>query len=132
MHIVVDTNVLVSYFLRTESVPGQAVRKALRMARLAISEATLAELIAVLEREKFSRYTTPELIRDFVRSIVDNADCVNILRPIKACRDPGDDKFLDVAIATNARYLVTGDDDLLVLHPFMETHIITPAAFLCL
>jgi predicted nucleic acid-binding protein len=46
------------------------------------------------------------------------------------CRDPDDDKLLEIAVAGNADCLVTGDQDLLILHPFQGVPIITPAAFL--
>lgn len=132
MRVVVDTNVLVSYFLRRDSVPGQAARKAIATARIVFSDATLAELIAVLERKHLSRFSTPELRKAFVRSIVDHAEIVEIIRPLRICRDPGDDKFLDVAAHCNASYLITGDKDLLVLHPFLDTAIVPPADFLAL
>ncbi|MFN8995035.1 MAG: putative toxin-antitoxin system toxin component, PIN family [Pseudomonadota bacterium] len=45
-------------------------------------------------------------------------------------RDPKDDRFLEVALNGDADLLITGDQDLLVLHPFQSTTIITPAEFL--
>ena len=48
------------------------------------------------------------------------------------CRDPDDDKFLELAVSGNADYLVSGDDDLLALHPFREIPILRPAEFLAL
>ena len=50
--------------------------------------------------------------------------------PIHACRDPRDDKFLEVAVHGEADYLVTGDGDLLALHPFGKVAIVTPGRFL--
>lgn len=42
-------------------------------------------------------------------------------------------KFLDISLAASAHYLITGDPDLLVLHPYRRhTQIITPADFLAL
>jgi predicted nucleic acid-binding protein len=49
---------------------------------------------------------------------------------ITACRDPSDNKFLEVAVAGEADLIVSGDDDLLVLNPFREIPIVTPRAFL--
>ncbi len=46
------------------------------------------------------------------------------------CRDPKDNKFLELAVAGNADCIVTGDKDLLVLNPFRDTKIISPANFL--
>ena len=41
-----------------------------------------------------------------------------------------DDKFLTLAVAAQADYIISGDADLLVLHPFQGIHIIKPADFL--
>ena len=49
---------------------------------------------------------------------------------IELCRDPKDNKFLELAADGQADYLITGDQDLLVLHPFQATQIFTPAQFL--
>ena len=49
---------------------------------------------------------------------------------IVACRDPKDDKFLDLAVSGQATHLVTGDPDLLALHPFRGIDIVTARAFL--
>ncbi|RZM19671.1 MAG: putative toxin-antitoxin system toxin component, PIN family [Pedobacter sp.] len=54
----------------------------------------------------------------------------NSLETIKACRDPKDDKYLDLAVSCNASCIVTGDKDLLVLHPFKNIPIVTAAEFL--
>ena len=44
---------------------------------------------------------------------------------IRACRDPADDFILEIAVEGKADYLVTGDDDLLVLDPFQNVRIVT-------
>jgi predicted nucleic acid-binding protein len=49
---------------------------------------------------------------------------------ITACRDPKDNKFLEVAGAGKADVIVSGDQDLLVLHPFVGIPIVPPATFL--
>lgn len=49
---------------------------------------------------------------------------------IQASRDPQDDKFLAAAVEGQARYIVTGDKDLLVLTRYRNVRIISPAAFL--
>ena len=55
---------------------------------------------------------------------------VPILRRVAACRDPRDDKFLDVALAGEAAAIISGDKDLLVLTPWHGIPILTPAEFL--
>ena len=49
-----------------------------------------------------------------------------------ACRDPKDNKFLELAVAGSAGYLISGDEDLLVLNPFRGIRIVTPAEFTAL
>ena len=48
---------------------------------------------------------------------------------IGVCRDPNDDKFLELALSGGADCIVSGDKDLLVLHPFRGVPIVTPRDF---
>jgi len=60
-----------------------------------------------------------------------NAELVNpvaFTRPV--CRDKDDDKFLATALGGNAPYIVTGDDDLLVLDGHHGLKIMKPKIFL--
>lgn len=52
--------------------------------------------------------------------------------PIRASRDPNDDHVLGCAVAAKAQFIISGDKDLLVLHPFRKISILTPAKFLLL
>ncbi len=128
--IVVDTNVLVSRLLLPESVPGRAVRKVIDVARLLLSEATLAELARVLARAKFDRYVTVAERQGFLRRLGTIAVLVPIVHTIRASRDPGDDKFLELAVNGAAQRIVTGDADLLALDPFRGIGIVTLADYL--
>jgi putative PIN family toxin of toxin-antitoxin system len=49
---------------------------------------------------------------------------------LDVCRDPNDNKFLELAVDGLADYIVGGDKDLLILHPFRDIPIVTPAEFL--
>jgi predicted nucleic acid-binding protein len=55
---------------------------------------------------------------------------VQVSASLHICRDPRDDKFLELAIEGRAEVIVTGDRDLLELHPFRGIAILTPAAYL--
>lgn len=57
-------------------------------------------------------------------------EIVAVEQPVRACRDPKDDKFLEAAVNGRADVLVTGDRDLLDLHPFRGIAILTPADYL--
>ena len=128
--IVLDNNALVSRLLLPESTPGRAVRKAVNEGQLLVSEATLMELAEVLARRKFDRYVSVADRQRFLRLLGSVAEMVSIAYPIRACRDPRDDKFLEVAVNGAATAIVTGDRDLLVLNPFHGVAILSPARYL--
>ena len=128
--IVADTNSLVSRLLLPESIPARAIRKAVNDGQLLISDAMLEELADVLSRPKFDPYVSVEDRQEFIRVLNRVAERVDIISPVKACRDPKDDKFLEVAINGEADLIVTGDKDLLALHPFRGVEIITPREYI--
>jgi putative PIN family toxin of toxin-antitoxin system len=63
-------------------------------------------------------------------NLLARAELVAIVERIAACRDPTDDKFLELAVNGRANLIVSGDGDLLALDPFRNIPIITPAAFI--
>ena len=67
----------------------------------------------------------------FIQKFVSPAETVEVTVDIAACRDPKDDKFLSLAVASQAELIMTGDKDLLVLPPFAQ-HLtrLTPTDFL--
>jgi uncharacterized protein len=50
--------------------------------------------------------------------------------PVHACRDPRDDKFLEVALNGNAELILTGDADLLALDPWQGIAVVSPAGYI--
>jgi putative PIN family toxin of toxin-antitoxin system len=127
--IVVGTNTLVSRLLLANSVPAQAVRRAVNEAQLLVSDATMTELADVLARPKFDAYVSLEDRQQFIRLLGRIVEMVPIVHTVRACRDPRDDKFLELPVNGEADLIVTGDEDLLALHPFRGVPIITPAAY---
>jgi putative PIN family toxin of toxin-antitoxin system len=88
------------------------------------------ELADVLSRAKFDPYITIGERQDFLRLFNRIAERIEVVRIIRACRDPRDDKFLELAVEGTADIIVTGDADLLALDPFQGVSILTPARFL--
>src|SRR5262245_44067475 len=127
---IIDTSVLVSAVLLPRSVPRQAFDAAFAQGKLLVSEATVAELDEVLRRPKFNKYLPEEQRLEFLAALVQEAELVHVTEVIAACRDPKDDKFLAVAVSGRASHIVTGDGDLLALHPFRAIAVLTPQAFL--
>ncbi len=127
---VFDTNVTVSALLFNDSVPGQAFTRALDHGSILVSGSLVRELSRVLGRERFDRYVSREERDVFLESLIREADLIEITESVNVCRDPEDDRILELAVNGNATYIVTGDADLLVLNPFRGVTILTPAEFL--
>jgi putative PIN family toxin of toxin-antitoxin system len=132
LRIVLDTGVAISASLLPGSVPRQAVDAAVSRGRLLISEATTLELDDVFRRPKFDKYVRQETRLEFLAALVRDAELVEVTETIKACRDPKDDKFLELAVSGKATHIISSDPDLLALHPFRGIEIVGPAAFLTL
>jgi putative PIN family toxin of toxin-antitoxin system len=124
--VVIDTNVLVSRLILPQSLPAQAVRRAEQEALLLISEATMYELADVLARPRFDRYVSLDDRKSFLRRLGQIAESVSITQLVRECRDPKDDKFLEVALNGRADVIITGDADLLEMHPWREIAIMSP------
>ena len=130
MRVVVDTSALVSRLLLAGSVPAQAVDKALKQAEVVVSEATMEELADVLSRKKWDRYVSVEDRQEFIRRLLQVVDMVSVLSEIDDCGDAKDNRFLALALDAGAGYIITGDSDLLVLHPWRGIQTLTPGDFL--
>ncbi|MBI2299170.1 MAG: putative toxin-antitoxin system toxin component, PIN family [Armatimonadetes bacterium] len=127
---VFDTNALVSAALLARSVSRQAFELACDTGEVIVSAETIVELVDVLRRPKFDRYV-PEVDRaGFVARLITEATAVEVRCRVRVCRDADDDKFLALAVSGAATCVVTGDKDLLDLHPFRGIAILTPRQFL--
>ena len=53
-----------------------------------------------------------------------------VLTEVEVCRDPDDNQVLALALDSGSDYIITGDRDLLVLHPWRGVKIVPPHTFL--
>ena len=125
-----DTNTLLSALFDETSVPAMALKKARLHDVLLISEPVKAEYRRVFFRAKFDKYISVSTRIEFIENIIAHSFPVNITEEISECRDPKDDKWLSLAASAKADCIVTGDKDLLVLHPFRSIPILNAADFL--
>ena len=133
MRAVVDTNVLVSAVI----LPGSQLGKILLYIRdgsftLLYHSDTLAELVRVLESNRIQKRFQPTStnIQTAVELVVRYGELIDVTQHFALCRDPKDNIFLDVAFAGHADVIVSGDKDLLALHPFDDIRILNPREFL--
>ena len=127
---VFDTNVLVSALLLSDSVPAQALARALDSGTLLISSDFVRELASVLGRDKFDRYIVRDERDRFLEAIVRESELIDVTERVDVCRDPEDNCILELAVNGDAGVIVTGDRDLLVLNAFGGVRIVTAAGFL--
>lgn len=127
---VFDNNVLLSAFLFKQSTPRRAFDLALSLGIVVHSEETMDELWEVLVRPKFDRFLS---MADRI-ALLQAFERVSFRFPITSsvalCRDPKDDKFLSLALSSDAESITSGDQDLLVLAGNFSVPILTPAQFL--
>jgi uncharacterized protein len=128
--LVIDTNVLVSAAILARSLPRLAVDKAVDHGVLLFSESTVEELKGVLFRSKFDRYLNREGRAVFLAQLESVAEFVPTVQILRECRDPKDDKFLEVALNGRADVIITGDADLLGMHPWRGIAIMAPVKYL--
>jgi uncharacterized protein len=130
MRAILDTNVLLSAVL-WRGLP-HALLELVRSntLTLVISPALLTELTGVLQRSKFAGnfvrvQTTPAQSLAELHRLCKVIDPPPLPQPV--CRDPNDDMVLALALAAQVDLIVSGDNDLLVLHPFEGIPVLSPA-----
>jgi putative PIN family toxin of toxin-antitoxin system len=128
--IIFDASALVSAALKADSVPERALLRAEEVDVFALSAAVDAEIAEVLDRPKFAG-AIPLARRQRVLEILRGA-AVWFEPEVRVtdCRDPKDDKYLELALAAGVETLVSSDDDLLVLDPWRGVRIPRPAEYL--
>jgi uncharacterized protein len=130
LRFVIDTNMLMSSILIASSVSDRAFKKAKNSGILLFSEETFEELQQVITRPKFDKYVSISIRAEFIARLRKESIQIEITERIATCRDSKDDKFLEVTVNGSANCIITGDQDLLILHPFRDVAIISPAQFL--
>jgi uncharacterized protein len=95
-----------------------------------MSNAVFLELQEVLLRPKFDKYSTPSKREAFLEDLIETVQFIEVTEEIDECRDPKDNKYLELVVSGNAECIITGDQDLLVLNPFRRIDILTVQEFL--
>jgi putative PIN family toxin of toxin-antitoxin system len=130
--IVIDTNVLLSAALSPNGTARKALDKVYKEFKIAQSDETYQELNTRIYKRKFDKYISDEDRQGFLDIVKKYSQFIEIKSKINTCIDPDDNKFLELAKDANAKFLITGDQDLLSLKTLAEyqKQIITPRDFL--
>lgn len=128
---VFDTNSLVSASLIGGTKTARSLDRAIILGKIAFSNGTMDEFVEVLFRKKFDKYfLNNEEKSSAIERISLSAIFFSPTEVITECRDPKDNKFLELAVSANASCFIKGDKDLLTLHPFGGIPILNPTDFL--
>ena len=129
LRIVLDTNLWIS-FLITKNYAKLDSLLASGKITLLFSHELLSEFLEVTSRSKFRKYFAVEEVTHLITTIEKYIDTIRISTEVAVCRDEKDNFLLALAIDGNADYLITGDNDLLILKTQAKTKILTMSDFL--
>ncbi|MBL7765850.1 MAG: putative toxin-antitoxin system toxin component, PIN family [Chitinophagaceae bacterium] len=126
---ILDSNLWISFLIKN-NLPGIEEILCNDNFQMIFSRELLDEFLDVAQRPKFQKYFSQNEINIALEIIIDFSEFIDVTSVVKLCRDPKDDFLLALAIDSQAKYLVTGDMDLLDLQFIEKTKIITIAEFL--
>ncbi|SDD96424.1 putative toxin-antitoxin system toxin component, PIN family [Belnapia rosea] len=128
--IVFDASAVVSAALREDSVPEQALLRAEETDVFVLSPEVDAEIASVLERPRFATAVSAARRTRILDVLRGGAVWFSPSERVADCRDAKDNKYLELALASSAWAIISGDADLLVLHPWRGVRILRPADYL--
>ncbi len=128
MKILIDTNIWISVFINNDF--QYFVKKILENdVRIISSARQIEEISKVLAKPKLTDFIDRNLISEFLMLFLKSVEIVESNVTINACRDAKDNFILEAAVSGKADFILTEDQDLLVLHPFKEIKILTMKSF---
>jgi len=126
--IIIDTNLWVSFLITKQfSFLDDLLEN--RKIQLIFSQELLEEFMEVINRPKLRSCFSNENLELVLETIEQYAEFITVNSNITACRDPKDNFLLSLAKDGLADYLITGDQDLLVIKQFEKTEIISITEF---
>lgn len=125
--VVLDTNVLISAIV-FGGIPKKVLNLILKEKFIGVTSISLmAELSEVVHKKFPFRKSDLEYLED---QMITDFEIVKPRKVLRAVRDDDDNRVLEAAVEGGCEFIVTGDEDLLILKTFREIKIITPAEFL--
>lgn len=126
--IIIDTNLWISFLITHNFARFDALLMSDKITLL-FDKILLDEIVTVAHRQKYRKYFSLAAMKQLYVLLRKIAVFIDVETSINCCRDEKDDFLLALAKAGSADYLLTGDDDLLVLKKFGNTQILTLTEF---
>jgi uncharacterized protein len=125
--VVLDSNVYISALLF-----GGIPRRIIELAELGLVELySSKELQAEVKRVLIAKFRWPQARAAVATAYLESLTrCIRPKYQVNDCSDPDDNRVLECAIEAKAKWVVTGDQHLLALHPYRNIAIVTPRQFL--
>ncbi len=128
--VILDTNVIISALI-SRGIPSKILTLVLRhKIELQLSEAVFSEYVKVIMRPKFSSIpnfqVNAEIVINRIEELAVRTEPTQVLNVIK---DENDNRFLELALATNADYLITGNSKDFKIDQFDNTIVLAPAVY---
>lgn len=127
--VVLDTNWYISASINRRSRRKLYDLITNRNVEIFYSDELLSEYQGVITRPKFQKIISAAQVARFLNLLLPRLRKMTISSSMLMSRDPKDNYLLAMAIDLDADFLVTGDDDLLVLEQVRKTRIIRMAEF---
>jgi len=123
-NVILDTNLWIRFLISKDySFLDNYVLKG--KVKLIFSEELFGEFISITERPKFKKYFSKSDVDKLIQTIDKYGILIKVTSEIKLCRDIKDNFLLNLAVDSNADFLVTGDKDLLEIKNIHKTNILT-------
>jgi len=122
--IIIDTNLWISFLITNDFNKLDHFLNSDKYL-VVFSDELFDEFLDVVHREKFALYFNDLNIKILVEIINEKALFVKVFSIVNVCRDVKDNFLLSLAIDGDVDYLITGDNDLLILKHYQKTSILT-------
>ncbi|MFN8347823.1 MAG: putative toxin-antitoxin system toxin component, PIN family [Spirosomataceae bacterium] len=128
IRIILDTNLWISFLIskRLRVINELFTREVIT---LIFSRELLDEFIEVAQRPKFKKYFSISDLERLLTLFDTYGEFVAVISTINLCRDEKDNFLLALAKDSRANYLITGDEDLLIIKKFEDTEIVSYTQF---
>lgn len=129
--VIIDTNVIVSALI-SKGIPSKILTELVfeRKIELQLSEEIFSEYVGVLMRPKFIRIPSFQLNAEIVISRIEElAKRTQPTEKLDIITDKNDNRFLELALATHADYLITGNINDFTMDRIGKTMVLTPSAY---
>jgi len=126
--VILDTNLWISFLISKDFSKLDEIIFS-KKSILIFSQELLEEFLEVVKRPKFRRYFAQTDIEELLETIDEYGEFIVVKSRIEICRDVKDKFLLSLAVDGKADFLLTGDQDLLMIEKIGNTNIKTISSF---